>query len=264
MQTLRLAACAASIAALLAAHAFAQSPRNGANAESQNNATAVAAPRPDPEQTTREERLQERNVAAQEAIRNLTLALAIVAVVQVIVGFLALLVTNKAANAATNSANAASDSIKLARSSTAIALAQKRLGDRQLEQMKAQTAANAEAARAAADNAKAAADNAASAADALATNREIEHAYVSFVHDAVYLAGEPDGHGGMDARAKPTRLTVKMVIRNTGKTPGTFLGGYIGYSLGGPARRPGPVEGPASIHRRLSLSRGNRWLQYRR
>ena len=66
--------------------------------------------------------------------------------------------------------------------------------------------------------------------DTLATNREIERAYISFIHKRIDILGTSDGHGGFNT-LNPIGLSVEIYVRNTGRTPGTFLGGYIGYNL---------------------------------
>lgn len=68
-------------------------------------------------------------------------------------------------------------------------------------------------------------------ADSLSTNREIERAYISFGHSDVVVGYESDGRGGQDD-SKPTSLSVKIHIRNDGRTPGDFIGGYFGFNLG--------------------------------
>jgi hypothetical protein len=115
------------------------------------------------------------------------------------------------------------------------------------------------AADAAANNAKAAADNATSAAEAtlvnsaaLATNREIERAYIRMAHRDVTLIGIPDGQGGEDM-SKPKGLSFTMRLENTGRTPGDLLGGYFGFTFGDegpktPDLATGARLGPAFLY----------------
>jgi hypothetical protein len=100
--------------------------------------------------------------------------------------------------------------------------------------------------------ANAARKNATAARDTLATQREIERAYISFVQTKVYVVGAEDSSGGWD-RSRPQQLSVDIHIHNSGRTPGTFLGGYIGYCIGDKPRVPDLSTGqrlhaPAFLH----------------
>ena len=66
----------------------------------------VTAPEPSPERAARDEQRQERNVAAQEDVRDFTRALTVLAFVQAGITFVALLLSYRATKAATVSADA--------------------------------------------------------------------------------------------------------------------------------------------------------------
>lgn len=85
---------------------------------------------------------------------------------------------------------------------------------------------SADAAVKAAESAKASADlNAA----ALSTQREIERAYISMTHESVWSEGAPDGQGGRTNA--PIAIGLSVSLRNSGRTPGTLLGGFVGYVI---------------------------------
>jgi hypothetical protein len=110
----------------------------------------VTAPKPSAEDAHKEDQYRQREVAAQEDVRDFTRMLTILAVMQAVITLVAL-------GASIRSANAAKMSAVAAESSAVIALAQKRIGDRQLAQMDAQI----EIARVNADAAKQSAETAA-------------------------------------------------------------------------------------------------------
>jgi len=88
-------------------------------------------------------------------------------------------------------------------------------------------------ATAASDNAAAAVESARTAAAALATHKEIERAYISLTHQKVFInyMGTTDGLRGPDM-SRPYSIGLTVVVRNTGRTPGDLLGGFIGWRIG--------------------------------
>jgi hypothetical protein len=81
--------------------------------------------------------------------------------------------------------------------------------------------------------ANAARKNASAASDALATQREIERAYIAMSQskvilvDSTNLTGEPDGTRGDDG--DPDGIELVIEITNHGRTPGDVLGGFYGF-----------------------------------
>jgi hypothetical protein len=71
------------------------------------------SPVPGAEENQRDEARQERNLAAQEDIRDFTRVLTIATVIQAVIGFFALLATFRAANAAKRSAEGAEQAVRL-------------------------------------------------------------------------------------------------------------------------------------------------------
>jgi hypothetical protein len=99
-----------------------QASSNGTNAEGGRNDQSgaqppinitVVAPKPSPEDTKRDEDRQDRNVTAQEDIRDFTRMLTILAFVQALITLGALGAAIRAANAAKTSANIARDALHL-------------------------------------------------------------------------------------------------------------------------------------------------------
>jgi hypothetical protein len=74
-------------------------------------------------------------------------------------------------------------------------------------------------------SADAASDSARAAASTLATNREIERAYIAISHkDVDFIRAPPPDEAVIG-------LSVIVNVRNYGKTPGDILGGYVGWIL---------------------------------
>lgn len=97
------------------------------------------------------------------------------------------------------------------------------------------------------------------AADALATNREIERAYISFGHSNVVIDYEPDGQGGQDS-SKPTSVSVRIHIRNDGRTPGDFIGGYFGFNIGPKPTIPDLTRGISNLAPVFLLPNKDTWF----
>lgn len=78
--------------------------------------------------------------------------------------------------------------------------------------------------------ANAAANSAIAAADVLATNREIERAYVAIkFRGARHIQGRPELQGRPE---RPAAVKYIVEARNFGRTPGSILGGFVGFSIG--------------------------------
>jgi hypothetical protein len=90
--------------------------------------------------------------------------------------------------------------------------------------------------------ADAARESADAAKDTLATNQEIERAYISITHQNVHIVGSDDGMGGSD-RTKPVAISFTVRARNTGRTPGDLLGGYFGFAFGDVPKTPDLLSG---------------------
>lgn len=111
-----------------------------------------------------------------------------------------------------------------------------------LSTLKRQTKAAEDAAKGALDSASAALSAVETAetgvvvqTDALATNREIERAYIAMDTKDLNVVGTPTGRGGWDFRT-PTAIKFTVKFTNIGRTPGDLIGGAIGYSIS-----PAPV-----------------------
>ena len=136
------------------------------------------------------------------------------------------------------------DVLTLALAAFGVAAALKTLNQlkRQNDLARRNTIAAVANARAADKNAASAAEQARISAMALATNQEIERAYVSLTHRKVHVMGAQDGYGGWDV-TRPTGISVNIEVRNTGRTPGDFLGGYFGYLFGDLPSTPDLLRG---------------------
>jgi hypothetical protein len=80
----------------------------------------------------------------------------------------------------------------------------------------------------------------------LTTNKEIERAYIFMTHKDVSVRHPSDGKGDLDM-SKPQSITVGVLIRNSGRTPGDFLGGYFGFRIAPTPGIPGVTQAFSSL-----------------